>query len=81
MQKKTSMIRARTTKQLKEAAETILKQLGITPSQAINMFYTQITLHKGIPFELDLEKDDTPENYIAVKDDKHLRSLLGLDDA
>jgi addiction module RelB/DinJ family antitoxin len=77
---KDSMIRARTTKGLKEAAEKILRALGVTPSQAINMFYTQIVLHESIPFTIDLEKDDVPENYIRVKDDKHLRSLLGLKD-
>ena len=72
------MIRARATKSLKEAAEKILRTLGVTPSQAINMFYVQIVLHKSIPFAIDLEKDDAPENYIKIKDDKHLQSLLGL---
>lgn len=72
------MIRARTTKKLKKAAEKILEQLGVTPSQAINMFYMQIVLEKSIPFPIDLEKDDTPDQYIKVKDTKHLRSILGL---
>ena len=72
------MIRARTTKSLKEAAEKILQQLGVTPSQAINMFYTQIVLEKSIPFTIDLEKDDTPENYIKVRDAKHFAALIGL---
>lgn len=75
------MIRARTTKHLKEAAETILRYLGVTPSQAINMFYMQIVINRGIPFTIDLEEDDTPENYITVRDAKHFASLIGLKDA
>lgn len=80
MPAKNSMIRARTTKGLKESAEKILRALGVTPSQAINMFYMQIVLRKSIPFSIDLEEGDIPENYIEVKDSKHLRSLLGLKD-
>ena len=37
---------------LKESAEGILSQLGISPSSAIQMLYSQIILKKGMPFEL-----------------------------
>jgi len=39
---------------LKENAEEILSQLGISPSSAIQMLYSQIVLTKGIPFDLRL---------------------------
>ena len=39
---------------LKDGAESILKQLGITSSGAVQMFYQQIILHKGIPFDVKL---------------------------
>ena len=42
---------------LKNNAEGILSQLGISPSSAIQMFYSQIILKKGIPFELRLTSD------------------------
>lgn len=50
----TSVVYARIDKNLKDQAEGILYQLGITPSSAIQMFYSQIVLNKGIPFELKL---------------------------
>lgn len=50
----TSAVYARIDTGLKEKAETILSQLGITPSGAIQMLYNQIILHRGIPFELRL---------------------------
>jgi DNA-damage-inducible protein J len=36
---------------LKNSAEKILSQLGITPTGAINMLYKQIVSTKGMPFE------------------------------
>ena len=50
----TSVVYARVDNELKNNAETILEQLGITPSAAIQMLYSQIVLHRGIPFDLRL---------------------------
>lgn len=50
----TSAVYARIDTNLKENAEGILSQLGISPSGAIQMLYSQIVLTKGIPFDLHL---------------------------
>ena len=50
----TSAVYARIDNNLKENAENILSQLGISPSSAIQMLYSQIVLKKGMPFELKL---------------------------
>ena len=50
----TSAVYARIDTNLKENAEGILSQLGITPSSAIQMLYSQIVLTKGMPFDLRL---------------------------
>ena len=44
---------------LKLQAESTLAQLGIKPSQAITMFYTQIVQHRGIPFPLKVPNAET----------------------
>ena len=44
---------------LKNEADSILAHLGIKPSQAITMFYTQIVRQRGIPFELKLPNAET----------------------
>lgn len=49
---KTAMAHARLTPEIKEEAEGILKELGISISAAYEMFYRQIIAHKGIPFDL-----------------------------
>ena len=50
----TSAVYARIDTNLKENAEGILSRLGISPSSAIQMLYSQIVLRKGIPFEIKL---------------------------
>lgn len=50
----TNVVYARIDTTLKENAESILNQIGITPSSAIQMLYSQIVLQKGMPFELRL---------------------------
>ena len=40
--------------EVKEQAEGILTALGIPVSNAINMFYKQIILQRGIPFDMKL---------------------------
>ena len=58
---KTANLYARIEPDLKEKAESILSALGITSSNAITMFYTQIILHKGLPFDVKLPKLSVPD--------------------
>ena len=53
----TAAIYARIDKDLKENAESILSQLGITPSGAIQMLYSQIVLTRSLPLDLRLPTD------------------------
>ncbi len=50
-----SVVYARIDHGLKEKAEKILSSLGITPSGAVQMFYSKIVMTQGIPFDLHLE--------------------------
>lgn len=50
----TTAVYARIDTELKESAEGILSKLGISPSGAIQMLYSQIVLCGGMPFELRL---------------------------
>lgn len=51
---KTANLYARIEPDVKEQAENILSTLGITASNAINMFYKQIILNRGLPFEVKI---------------------------
>lgn len=58
---KTANLYARIEPDLKEQAENILSALGIPASNAITMFYKQIILQNGLPFEVKL-----PEHPLDV---------------
>ena len=56
---KTAMTHARLTPEVKEKAERILKELGISISAAYELFYRQIIAHRGLPFEVSLPNEKT----------------------
>lgn len=54
MATKSANLYARIEPDVKEQAEGILSTLGIPASSAINMFYKQIILQRGLPFEVKI---------------------------
>jgi len=58
---KTAMIRARTEPSLKEEVENILEKLGMSSTEAINMFYRQVKLRKGLPFDVRIPNKVTTD--------------------
>ena len=61
MATKTETIRARVEPELKHEAEAILKALGLSATDAITMFYRQVTLRRGLPFDVRLPNAETVE--------------------
>lgn len=51
---KSSALYVRMDSELKERAEEILNQLGVSSSSVVQMLYKQIILHRGIPFDVKL---------------------------
>ena len=56
---KTETIRARVEPELKQEAEAVLKALGLNASEAITLFYRQIALRRGLPFDVKLPNATT----------------------
>ena len=56
---KDALINARIESGLKKDVESILKQLGLSATQAITMYYQQIKLNNGLPFEVKLPNEET----------------------
>jgi DNA-damage-inducible protein J len=61
------MIRARTEPDVKEKAEAIFEKLGLNATGAINLFYRQVILQKGIPFEIRVPNATTRKAMADVK--------------
>ena len=60
---KTATVRARMEPNLKADVEALLRQLGISTTEAINMFYSQIRLNHGLPFPVEIPNETTMKTF------------------
>ena len=56
---KSAMVRARMEPGLKTKAEKYFDLLGLTTTQAITLFFKQVEIHRGLPFEINIPNDET----------------------
>lgn len=68
MTQKSANIYARIEPDIKKQAEDILSSLGVSASSAINMFYKQIILKKGIPFDVTLNSKPVDISLISEEE-------------
>lgn len=61
----TATINTRIDPKLKNRAELIIHKVGLTSAEAIRIFYAQICLNNGIPFEVKIPNKTTVK---AMKD-------------
>ncbi len=59
MPDKTSTVRARVEPELKKDAELIFEELGLNTSDAIRIFFKQVKLHQGLPFDVKIPNETT----------------------
>jgi len=68
MQHKNDMVRARIARDIKEESERILDQLGISMSDAIRMFLSQVCLRKAFPVELTIPNAEHDNDTTSSSD-------------
>lgn len=54
---KDAVVRARVEPRLKAEAETVFECLGISTTEAIRMFLTQVKMRRGLPFAVEIPED------------------------
>ena len=59
-----SLMQARVDSKVKNDAEKIINQLGISLNEAIRMFLMQVIIHKGIPFKPTLKPEYEPNEML-----------------
>ena len=69
---KAAIIRVRVETSLKVEAEAVLAQLGLSPTEAIRLFYLQVSRQGGLPFEVRIPNVET---HAAMKDARSGRQL------
>lgn len=84
---KTEFVRARIEPHLKAEVHEVLDELGVTPTQAITMFYKYIRREHGLPFNFALPNLETAQaikearerkGVVICKNSKDLFKKLGL---
>jgi len=53
------MVRARMEPELKAKAEKYFNLLGLSTTQAITLFFKQVEIHQGLPFEVNIPNAET----------------------
>jgi DNA-damage-inducible protein J len=71
---KTATLTVRLDPMLKKQTEQVLSEMGLTPSQAITLFYYQVKNQRALPFEIRLPKQPNEETLQAMNDLKERRN-------
>jgi DNA-damage-inducible protein J len=84
---KTATVRARIQPNLKKKAEIVFRELGLSATQAITLFYRQVELRRGLPFDLaiptettrrTLDDTDAGRNLVPCEDVDDMCKKLGI---
>lgn len=73
---KTAIVRARMEPSVKKKAEIVLRKIGLSPSEAINVFYRRVASEQGIPFPLDIPNAKTREAIKEIRNGEGVVSSL-----
>ena len=77
---KTETIRARVEPDLKMQAERVLRELGLSATEAITLFYKQVVLRQGVPFDVSIPNAATVEALRQAREPDALTEYSGLDE-
>jgi DNA-damage-inducible protein J len=77
---KTATVRARLEPDLKEDVEELLHRLGLSATEAINLFYSQIRLRQGLPFHVEVPNKTTRRTFESTDQGKELHAYASLDE-
>jgi len=75
---KTQTVRARVEPGLKRDAEAVLKKIGLTSSEAITLFLTQVKLNKGLPFAVRIPNKQTQQAIRGAREDKNVEEFASV---
>jgi DNA-damage-inducible protein J len=77
---KTEQVNIRIEPEVKKAAESVFRKLGLTPSQAVKMFYRQAVLQQGLPFSVNIPNRETLEAMRELEEGEDTRRFDRFED-
>ena len=77
---KTSTVRARIDPMLKKEVEDLFHELGISTTEAINIFYHQVKIRQGLPFPIIIPNETTKEVFRDTDEGKNIIYCTDVDE-
>lgn len=77
---KEAVVSARIDSELKANVEQVFRALGLTTTQAITLFFKQVELWKGLPFEVKIPNQVTLQALEDARTRQNLATFNTLDD-
>ena len=78
---KTAVLHTRIAPTLKTQAESVFDQIGLTSSDAIRIFFKQVVLRKGLPFDVAIPNKETADALKKSERDVGIKTFDTPDDA
>ncbi|MCM8539355.1 MAG: type II toxin-antitoxin system RelB/DinJ family antitoxin [Lentisphaeraceae bacterium] len=72
MKAKDTYVRARISSDLKKESEEIFATLGLSTTEAIRLFLSQVKIHRGLPFKVALKPNN---NDLLMSTEKRISAL------
>ncbi|MDO8752867.1 MAG: type II toxin-antitoxin system RelB/DinJ family antitoxin [Anaerolineales bacterium] len=67
--------------ELKQKIEQLLRDMGLTPAQAITLFYKQIESQHGLPFEIKAPNKETLQAIEDLENRRNVKVFNSVEDA
>ncbi len=76
---KTAVLHTRIDPKLKTQAEAVFEEIGLSSSDAIRIFYKQVVLRKGLPFDVSIPNKETAETLAKSRRGEDVETFDSLD--
>ena len=76
---KTAIIQTRIDPEVKSQAQNVLNKLNLSMSEAISLFLTQVSLSRGIPFDIKIPNTLTAETLKKSDRGEELHEVNSVD--
>ena len=77
---KTVQMNVRIEADLKHKTERVLEKLGLSTTQAVTLFFKQVSIRKGLPFDVSIPNAESREAIEGALSGRNLHKVKNTDD-
>lgn len=77
---KSAYVSVRINPEVKTETDKILQSLGVTPTEAITMFYRQINMRRGLPFPVEIPNEVSRQAIQDAVNGVGMQTVNSIDD-